>query len=601
MGEKMRKSFLVGIILILSMIVFSPNLATLPTSANIDESSILIPSEYIVHDPINITSNSDFESQGWPGNGTVVNPYVLENLTITQQIQYDPCIEIKDTTAYYVIRNCYLDAPLDGNAVYIQNAGDGRIENCDIIGDGFYISALYCVDSFHTVVNNCTVIGAAGFNDCDWSEVLNCRIEGTLQLVSSPNALVDKCEILSGFHEAADISGDNNCFFNCNITGTGSGWGLHLRGSGSGFHVANISVYGVTRYGIRMSSIRDSVIENCRIQDVAFDGAGILIDGDPSVRVTLRNNTIVDTGTGIMVDSATDCTIVNNSIGWNNINAQDDGFNTAWDDGAKFGNLYSDYSGEGTYEIDGSANSVDHYPRIFDSISSAIVGPDDFQYQYGTINHRITWKIIGIFSSSFEIFQNETRIDSGPCDSSDIEISVDGLDFGIYNFTLIVTDVSNDNSSNTVWVSVVDTIDPVVSNLQDIQFEIGSTGQNLTWTLRDTNPSSYEILVNSSVLMSGTWNSTGENITISLDTLTVGIHNMTIIATDIAGNNASDVVIVTVLPESTTGITNTTTTTTNQTDDSQLQSIIVLGVGIGFGVVILWAIYAILKRPARYE
>ena len=38
---------------------------------------------YTPHAPITITSNADFSTQGWPGSGTVDDPYVIEGLNIT--------------------------------------------------------------------------------------------------------------------------------------------------------------------------------------------------------------------------------------------------------------------------------------------------------------------------------------------------------------------------------------------------------------------------------------------------------------------------------------------------------------------------------------
>ena len=38
--------------------------------------------EHLHHNPISIMENQDFLAQGWPGNGTMDEPYVLENLEI---------------------------------------------------------------------------------------------------------------------------------------------------------------------------------------------------------------------------------------------------------------------------------------------------------------------------------------------------------------------------------------------------------------------------------------------------------------------------------------------------------------------------------------
>ncbi|MBS3794064.1 MAG: hypothetical protein KGY80_04160, partial [Candidatus Thorarchaeota archaeon] len=68
---------LVGILLIVSF-----------AGTVVDEGPVAMPSyknqkvtaSYAKHDPIIITSNADFESQEWPGNGTQEDPYLIEGL-----------------------------------------------------------------------------------------------------------------------------------------------------------------------------------------------------------------------------------------------------------------------------------------------------------------------------------------------------------------------------------------------------------------------------------------------------------------------------------------------------------------------------------------
>ncbi|MFW9976134.1 MAG: hypothetical protein ACFFDQ_12760, partial [Candidatus Thorarchaeota archaeon] len=62
-------------------------------------------SSYAPHGPIFITSNQDFIDQGWPGNGSESNPYMIEGLNITSpQI----CIEIRNVDVHFTVKDCYL-------------------------------------------------------------------------------------------------------------------------------------------------------------------------------------------------------------------------------------------------------------------------------------------------------------------------------------------------------------------------------------------------------------------------------------------------------------------------------------------------------------
>ena len=105
----MRKSILVGLILVLSVTLCSADLETSLTPVIIVEDSMSILSDYVVHDPILILSDTDFETQGWPGNGSAADPYVIEGLWI--DAQYDiTSIKIWDSTVNYTIRNCHVEA-----------------------------------------------------------------------------------------------------------------------------------------------------------------------------------------------------------------------------------------------------------------------------------------------------------------------------------------------------------------------------------------------------------------------------------------------------------------------------------------------------------
>lgn len=60
-----------------------------------------------------------------------------------------------------------------------------------------------------------------------------------------------------------------------------------------------------------------------------------------------------------------------NAIGWNGYeNAVDEGMDNSWDDGNSLGNWWSDYNRTSSivYEVEGSANSQDNYPKEYNSL-----------------------------------------------------------------------------------------------------------------------------------------------------------------------------------------------------------------------------------------
>ncbi len=91
------------------------------------------------------------------------------------------------------------------------------------------------------------------------------------------------------------------------------------------------------------------------------------------------------------------------------------------------------------------------------------------------------------------------------------------------------------------------------------------TGASLIWQGSDSYPGSYSLYLNDSLVRTNTWNATWESITVELGGLAPGVYNYTMVLRDLAGNEATDQVIVTVLSNATTTTTTTTTTGTTTT------------------------------------
>ncbi|MHA2242049.1 MAG: hypothetical protein ACXACE_10615, partial [Candidatus Thorarchaeota archaeon] len=72
-------------------------------------------SAYIEREPIVITSNDNFTDYGFPGDGTVGDPYTISGYNITTT---DICISIKNTDAYFTIRDCFLYGVRNGVISY---------------------------------------------------------------------------------------------------------------------------------------------------------------------------------------------------------------------------------------------------------------------------------------------------------------------------------------------------------------------------------------------------------------------------------------------------------------------------------------------------
>lgn len=118
---------LVCFILLARILNPSPVLFTALNQSSVD-SAHTIPAGN--HEPIRIDSDDDFAEQGWPGNGTEANPYVIASLNITSEIVP---ISISDTRSHFVIDSCTLVAIRGGNcSLHLRNVSHGRLIDCTI-------------------------------------------------------------------------------------------------------------------------------------------------------------------------------------------------------------------------------------------------------------------------------------------------------------------------------------------------------------------------------------------------------------------------------------------------------------------------------------
>ncbi|MFX1441153.1 MAG: SBBP repeat-containing protein [Promethearchaeota archaeon] len=170
----------------------------------------------------------------------------------------------------------------------------------------------------------------------------------------------------------------------------------------------------------------------------------------------------------------------------------------------------------------------------------------DLSYEEGTTGHNLTWTPSDLYPSYYEIYHNDElyRFADWNSSSESIYIDIDGLPFGVHNYTIIVYDQNLNFADDTVLVTVLDSVAPIIIELADFQIDEGEPGSNVTWLVSDTNPDSYEILQDGVQVASGNWT---DSIFIPLHGLALGEYNFTLVIFDKASNSATDTVLVTIV------------------------------------------------------
>jgi len=180
--------------------------------------------------------------------------------------------------------------------------------------------------------------------------------------------------------------------------------------------------------------------------------------------------------------------------------------------------------------------------RVVDTTSPNISGLVAYEYEAGSQPHLIQFDVFDLYPNLYRILLNNTVIQSGLWNGSDIEIDVGGRAPGTYNFTLVASDTSMNEGSHQILVTVVDTIAPELSDLVEMTFEAGSQTNILTWTATDLYPDHYDLYMNGSLHLSGFWDS--GVLQINFNIIDIGLYNLTLNIFDSSGNMAFDYVIV---------------------------------------------------------
>lgn len=96
----------------------------------------------------------------------------------------------------------------------------------------------------------------------------------------------------------------------------------------------------------------------------------------------------------------------------------------------------------------------------------------------------------------------------------------------------------------------------------NVQYVVGSVVPEVTWDVRLPNPDSYTVLWDGVDIAQGSLNSSLDYISKTIEGLSVGSYNLTLVVNDESGYSLVDTVIITVIAQTTTITTTTTTTTT---------------------------------------
>ena len=483
----------------------------------------------IPHGPIDINGDADFnttaQAEGWPGNGTLEKPYVIEGLDINLGYAPGDCIRISNTRVHFIISNCSLSYAGGGlgTGIKLNNVANGTIIN----NFGYHSTYFIYLDgsNSNTLYNNTSNNGAWGgygvylFNS-NYNNVTSSFFSGYIgiELEQSSFNIVD----------------DNDCSNNYD--------GIYLLVSSSNI-ITNNNVTYSEEFGLWISSSNsNTVVDNIISHNYQ---TGIYIDASSSSILT--NNTCTNNQFyGIMVNTPA----VDNEITWNvfadnSLNGRDMGSGNLFDY-----NYWSDYLGN-----DSDLNGFGDTPYVFSGNNDThpliylptppkwIEIPSDKTIEFGASIFR--YKLNVTCPSPVEWFVNNTLF---AVDNLGVVTSRTILPIDTYKLSVVVTNIYDSTLQTSFQVNVLDTTQPgwliiptnqILEYNEEFDYQIVAIDESGIdhWELNDTTHFS----LTASYFAIG---STARIINSTL--LDSGVYSINVSVFDIYGNGLSAVVTLTI-------------------------------------------------------
>ncbi|MHA1946252.1 MAG: right-handed parallel beta-helix repeat-containing protein [Candidatus Hodarchaeales archaeon] len=242
------------------------------------------------HDPIMIESNADFS--GFPGTGTINDPFRIENFTITG---FDATlISVSNTDVHFRMKNCVLDGVGTGTGISLFNTSNGVIENNiirNVEGCGIYVenSSIITIDMndvHHSVQNEGIFLWESNNILLSNNTIHNNELVGMVIYRSKNNSIFNNTIYDNKVYGISLSHSRNNSISNNAVSGNQNN-GIDLDYSNEN-KVCNNDVSSNLAYGgIFLLESNKNVLENNNVSTNLNDGI-FLVSSDENM---IKNNT----------------------------------------------------------------------------------------------------------------------------------------------------------------------------------------------------------------------------------------------------------------------------------------------------------------------
>jgi len=361
------------------------------------------------HEPILIDNNwTAAKTAGiCYGFGTYSEPYIIENFTING-LDTSTCIEIKNSNAYFIIRNCTVYNSRNHweyAGIKLDHTNNGKLYNntCLNCGDTGIRLETGCNNTiFNNNFNSCGESGISARLNSDKNNIFQNKFNNSHNAIffysssfnmvkenfinnswigvylsgANKNYVINNTAI-NNEHSGIIIHSDHN-IISGNILVNNSENGIFSQHSVNNSILENI-IYNNSNYGIYLMFFDDGIVTE---NNISKNRIGIYFNDHNDNNNFTRNIFQENNEYGVHIDDCfTDSSnnlFYQNSFINNGINAENDGtaINNKWDNNT-IGNFWDDYEikypfagnngfiWDTPYEIDGSITDQDNYPLVY--------------------------------------------------------------------------------------------------------------------------------------------------------------------------------------------------------------------------------------------
>ncbi|MFW9887076.1 MAG: right-handed parallel beta-helix repeat-containing protein [Candidatus Thorarchaeota archaeon] len=412
---------------------------------------------------IHIKGNEDFKGKyDFEGEGTVDDPFIIEGLQISVG-GYG--IRIRDTTSYFIIRDCEFVGAHQGwggTAIYFSRVENGVVENCAFtnLNRGVEIhkseNNVIQQNEFNSVMTGIRIRHSSSIQVSN-NEIANTRWIGlyiaySYDCLVTDNMIVNNgrlgvllydsglCTLFGNYFEdngwgnAKDVSGELTAS-DANLwdddVSLGNDWDDY---EGTGVYPIPGNRGSVDRYPIGSSPIDTTA----PVWNPVPEEEQVIESGESFKLLVTAND---ENGISFYWIDKTDLFSIDSE-----------------------GNITSnDLLALGEYELEVRAYdpfnnfcSATFTVKVQDTVSPEIIGPVEVTYKEGDTGNKIAWSVSDINPSIYTIFVDDVEVEHGSWNepTGAIEIFIDGLSAGEYKYRLEVCDLGTNSASDEVTVTV---------------------------------------------------------------------------------------------------------------------------------------------------